>query len=350
MDIVGDSISATLRQEHADTLQVSRVRPVWKSRAGVVGSARTLNRLANRMWDYPRFVRSIRSDFDLFHIVDHSYAHLVHELPAERTVVTCHDLDTFRCLLGPDRERRSPLFRAMTKRILSGFQKAARILCVSQATLDELMHYRLVPSERLQLIHNGIDPAFRPSIKTTHKDHLELLHVGRPVGRKRLDIVLHTFAAVLKRFPAARLSRVGGAMTGEQKSLADQLGIANYIDEQPFLSVEELAALYARAALVLSPSDAEGFCLPLAEAMACGTVPVVSDIPVLREIGSDVAVYCRPGDFDHWSTVVTSLLEERTHNNAAWIRRREAAIRRGASFRWQSNAEQTVRIYQELLV
>ena len=37
--------------------------------------------------------RAARRDFDVFHIVDHSYAHLVRVLPADRTVVTCNDID-----------------------------------------------------------------------------------------------------------------------------------------------------------------------------------------------------------------------------------------------------------------
>ena len=61
------------------------------------------DRLLNRMWDFPRFARKQVSRFDVFHVCDHSYAQLVHALPAERTGVYCHDLDTFRCLLGPAR-------------------------------------------------------------------------------------------------------------------------------------------------------------------------------------------------------------------------------------------------------
>ena len=64
---------------------------------------RNADRLLNRFVNYPRYLRQHASEFDVFHIVDHSYAQLVHELPAARTVVTCHDLDTFRCLLDPER-------------------------------------------------------------------------------------------------------------------------------------------------------------------------------------------------------------------------------------------------------
>ncbi len=87
-----------------------------------------LDRLANRFFDYPRHLRDLRSNVDLFHIVDHSYSQLVHSLPAERTVVTCHDLDTFRCLLDPACEKRPGWFRAMTARILKGFTQAAHVI------------------------------------------------------------------------------------------------------------------------------------------------------------------------------------------------------------------------------
>jgi len=75
------------------------------------------DRLLNRFWDYPRWLRPRVRDFDLFHLVDQSYSQLVHELPAHRTVVTCHDLDTFRSVFEPDKEPRSMVFRAMSRRI-----------------------------------------------------------------------------------------------------------------------------------------------------------------------------------------------------------------------------------------
>ena len=55
----------------------------------------------NRLIDYPRHVSGLRDQYDVFHVVDHSYSQLLHRLPPERTVVTCHDLDTFRSVLQP---------------------------------------------------------------------------------------------------------------------------------------------------------------------------------------------------------------------------------------------------------
>ena len=69
--------------------------------------------------------------FEVFHLVDHSYSQLLHGLPAGRTLVTCHDLDTFRSVLQPHDEPRPAPFRWMTQRILSGLRLAAHIACDS---------------------------------------------------------------------------------------------------------------------------------------------------------------------------------------------------------------------------
>ena len=130
MDLVADMLFDRLQREHAATIAPSLIRPTLRRRAARLPSARrgrrgceALDRVANRLWDYPRLVTGPCRRFDLFHIVDHSYAQLVHRLPAGRTLVTCHDLDTFRSVLDPALEPRSALFRAMTRHILDGLQE-----------------------------------------------------------------------------------------------------------------------------------------------------------------------------------------------------------------------------------
>ncbi len=106
-----------------------------------------------------------------------------------------------------------------------------------------------------------------------------------------------------------------------------------------------LAALYRRAALVLLPSEREGFGLPVVEALACGTPIIASDLPVLREVGGTAAEYCPSATPGEWSARVLALLDERTAEPARWAARRDAGIARAALFSWARCADDMQAIY-----
>ena len=364
MNLVADMLleQTAARARGVETVRVCPPMRRRFSRAGANGWRFNADRLANRFWDYPRHLRALRAGFDLFHVVDHSYAQLVHHLPPERTVVTCHDLDAFRCLLEPAAEPRPALFRAMTRRVLDGFRRAARVACDSHATRDELLAHRLLPAERLTVIPNGVHPAFtsEPSPRAdaeaarllgpAEEGAPELLHVGSTIARKRVDVLLRVFAAVRESFPRARLVRVGGAFTPAQAALADELKLRDAVIVLPHLDADVLAAVYRRAALVLQPSEREGFGLPVVEALACATPVVASDLKVLREVGGDGAVCYRPvGDVPAWADAATRLLRERAHAPDAFAARRAAATARAATFTWADYAARTVALYREVL-
>jgi glycosyltransferase involved in cell wall biosynthesis len=111
-----------------------------------------------------------------------------------------------------------------------------------------------------------------------------------------------------------------------------------------------LAALYREAAILLQPSDAEGFGLPVIEAMACGCPVLASDIPPLREAGGSAAGYCPAGDVEAWSATLVKLLAERQTEPVRWEARRQDSERHAAQFTWRENANRTLAIYQKLLV
>jgi glycosyltransferase involved in cell wall biosynthesis len=372
MDLFGDMIVNYLDREHAGQVAATRFCPPFRARLTqwpVVGrqrarAARNVDRLLNRFWDYPRSLGHLArgGQFDLFHIVDHSYSQLVHALPAARTVITCHDLDTFRCLLEPERESRPHWFRAMARRVLSGFQKAAIVVCDSEATRQSVRAHDLVPESRLRTVHAGIAPEFQaepdPAADAEVARRLgpadpqgppELLHVGSNIARKRIDVVLEAFAAVRLEVPSARLIKVGGALEPDQERLAHELGVADAIVAFPFLDRAVLAAVYRRAALMLQPSAAEGFGLPVAEALACGAQVLASDIPVLAEVGGEAVVYRAVGDVPAWSKAALELLTDRQAQSEAWRARRAAGLARASLFTWPAHARALAGIYNSIL-
>jgi glycosyltransferase involved in cell wall biosynthesis len=373
MDLVADMLLGNLQRDYSDKLIATRVRPdlrrrltskksgVRNRRTDIGSNLFNADRVLNRFWDYPRFLRRIRNDFDLFHVIDHSYAQLVHELPPERTVVTCHDLDTFQCLLNPAQDPRSIFFRRMMGRTLSGLRKAARVTCVSAATREELLAHDLVQSDRTMVIPNGVHPACSPEpepgadaevatlIGADVNDHLDVLHVGSTIPRKRIDFLLRVFASVKEMFSQARLLRVGGEFTAAQWELADNLKLRDSIVVLPRLESSLLAAVYRRAALVLLPSQREGFGLPIVEALACGTAVVASDLPVLREVGGNAVVYCNVAKVEDWKNAIRDLICERRDdvNHTLW--RRQEGMAHAAKFNWTEYTAKMVDVYSQLL-
>src|SRR5580698_9222090 len=154
MDLVADSLFDRIRAEQVGDITPSLIRPLFRrrfSRSGGEHEGRgptkfNLDRLLNRFIDYPRHLQRVRNNFDVFHITDHSYAHLVHYVAKGRAIVTCHDLDAFRVALEPSAKTGSvneaatvprgrwlvaaPL-RLMAARQLRGLQSAAIVGCDS---------------------------------------------------------------------------------------------------------------------------------------------------------------------------------------------------------------------------
>lgn len=173
----------------------------------------------------------------------------------------------------------------------------------------------------------------------------DLLHIGSAIARKRIEVLLDILAQVATMRPDARLWRVGGPFTAAQAARVRQLGLGDRIRVLPFVTRPVLAALYRRAALVLLPSDREGFGLPVAEALACGTPILASDLPVLREVGGDASEYCPVGDAAAWTVRLVSLLEERDSNQHAWAERRRRGLARAALFSWAGYANAMEHLY-----
>ena len=366
MDLCADMLLDRLARYHGESIHAERVCPpfrrVFGHLPGNSGSRRALNadRALNRYWLYPRHARTRKASFDLFHVIDHSYAQLVHALPAERTVVTCNDLDAFQCLFQPDACRRSFLFRAITRRILAGLKKAAYITCISEATRQGLLAQGVGDPDRIETVHLGVDSIFSAEpdpaadaeatrlIGPLAPAAVDLLHVGSTIPRKRIDVLLNVFASLRRRYPQARLLRVGGRFESHQREQAKRLEIDDAILVLPFLAPAVLAAVYRRAAVVLQPSENEGFGLPLVEAMACGTPVVASRIPALTEVGDDAVEYCEVANVGQWSAAAGRVIREKLEQPVVYAARQQAARARAAWFSWDNYAAQMASIYARM--
>ena len=251
--------------------------------------------------------------------------------------------------------------RALGRRLLEGLLCAQRILCCTDATRKQLIASGVVKSDRVLVVPHGVHPACSPLadavgdrdaaalIGEPDTNRVDLLHVGSTIPRKRIDVLLQVFAALGSRYPQLRLIRVGGPFTTSQQRLVERLQLQDRIVAVPFVTPRVLSAIYRRAALLLQTSDREGFGLPVAEAMACGTPVVASDLLALREVGGTSTTYAPVGEIETWVSAVSALLDERARDLESWQRRRSEGIAWARRFDWRAHTTATVAVYREVL-
>ena len=360
MDQMGELLTARL-PAFAPRLQITPVRHplVRVASRGPLGRHAApffADRLLNRMVLYPRRVRrTVRGRFDVYHVIDHSYAQLALDLPGPSTVITCHDVDAFRSLVEPDAEPRPAWFRMLARRVLQGLRSARVVVCGSSAARDDLARFGLVAPSALRVVANGIDPALlEPATPAAHRRAAELLppqrgvvdllHVGSDIPRKRLDRLIDLAGALHSRGHRIRLVRVGSPLRADTRRRAHDASFGDLV-ELPFLDRGVLRAIYERSRMLLMTSDREGYGLPVLEAFAAGTPVVASDIPALRESSGGLAACVAPEPLDGWIDAVERVLA------ASDVDGREAAVRRAraASCTWDHHVRGLLPIYAELL-
>jgi glycosyltransferase involved in cell wall biosynthesis len=180
---------------------------------------------------------------------------------------------------------------------------AARILTVSQFSADRIMHFLGIPASRIRVVYNGVSPDFynpKPALWPEVRDMLQMPD-GEPyfvyVGGLKAKKNGHGIIAAWREFESRRndgqliiLGRHDEPLCALAKAQLHRVIFP------PLLTDEQMAAMLASSAGLFFPSFYEGFGIPVVEAMAAGAPTVLSDIPPLRELAKDLAIYVDPTD------------------------------------------------------
>jgi len=120
--------------------------------------------------------------------------------------------------------------------------------------------------------------------------------------------------------------------------------LRGFVEERVRVSDEEMSQILAGARALLMPSFAEGYGLPLAEALAHGIPALCSDIPSLREVGGNVPEYIDPLDGPGWQSAISDYA-------AADSPRRQAQLERLANWRaarWETHFQHVSNLLETL--
>ena len=200
---------------------------------------------------------------------------------------------------------------------------ADKIVAISEQTRQDLMQYYEVAAAKIEVVTPMCHPRFGVTQDAITREAVRkkyglpdnyLLYVGSIIERKNLLTILKS----LQELPAAidlPLVVVGGGKNAYRtacEAFIQKNNLGKRVIFPPFISSDDLPAVYQGAAVFLYPSVYEGFGMPVIEAIKSGTPAIISEHGALREAGGSGAISVPAFDANKMAEMITKLVED-TH-------------------------------------
>ncbi len=266
-------------------------------------------------------------------------------------VATVHDLTA---LILPETHRAKVRW-SLLPFLRPTLERARRVVAISEATARDLRFHFPQCAERLRVVHNGIDPEFRPGEPAAIAATRAAL--GAPAGylffagtlepRKGVDTLLDAWEALRRRDPEAPPLVLAGPYGWRSPQLLRRISRLEPQGVSYLGRVERarLLEIFQAARMFVYPSIYEGFGLPAAEALACGVPVVASAAASLPEVVGDAGVLVEPRDPGALGGAIEQLLAD--PEREADLRRR--AVKQAARFSWERAAAEMEEVFEEAL-
>jgi glycosyltransferase involved in cell wall biosynthesis len=286
---------------------------------------------------------------DVFHATDHLLPPFKHS----RTVFTIHDLIY---LFYP--QYHLPLNRWFLTLMLPRFlRRADAVIAVSEHTRRDVMKHMRIPEEKITVIYEGANPAYRPlndpaavaAVRARYGvPERYILFFGTIEPRKNLAALLGAYHALLAQpgeWPALVIAGRKGWLYEPVFARVQALGLAERVRFTDWVAEADAPALMNGAELFVYPSLYEGFGLPPLEAMACGVPVVASSASSIPEIVGDAGLLVPPTDEAALMEAMQAALTDpalRTHMRAR-------GLARAKQFTWEAAARATLKVYASVV-
>ncbi len=327
----------------------ARIETVRVREAPTAAAAADRSRALGDLWRFRTAAAKLRPDVLFFPAV-YTFFPVPSGVPA---LVTLHDAIA--------ENRPGEIFANPFRRALWGLKmrvalrQATRIATVSEYSRRQIANTFRLPSAGIDVLGEGVSERFRP---VRDKEKLRsalaragltpadryLLYVGGVSPHKNLAGLVAAVALLRDRGEGAPLIICGDiegdsfhSSYGRLRTLISRLGAEELVRFSGYVPDEELPALYSGALAVVLPSFDEGFCLPAAEAMACGAPTAAARAGALPDTLGPAAIYFDPAGAES----IAGALARISGSTSERDRLRAAGLERAKLYRWDAAAERT---------
>lgn len=304
------------------------------------------------LWPYGKYHR--QADFltveklDLFH----GPANVTPLFYRQPTVVTVHDLiiyehpEWFPGGLSDYFWRHSLVPKSI--------KRASRVIAVSQATKTQIVQQFNISRNKISVIYEGVttkqsgnnvSAQGSEALKKKIGSDKFLLYVGTIEPRKNLTRLIEAFKVIAPRFPRLKLVLAGKFGWKYNSSLASANGLESRVIFTDYVSAAQKDWLYSTALGFVYPSLAEGFGLPVLDALVNKVPVLTSQTSSLPEVASAAAVYVDPMSVKNIAAGLAKLISDEN------LRRRliNQGLVQAEKFSWANAAQQTLQVYREVI-
>src|SRR3989338_9629 len=274
-------------------------------------------------------------------------------------VVTIHDLILNHFPTGQASTLPGPIYNIKLlayKFILNQeAKKAKKIIAVSNATKNEIIDHLKINPQKITVTYEGADDKISNFHTSSRSAGLRgaskilntkyFLYVGNAYPHKNLDRLLKAFSDLRQNDTKLVLIGKEDYFYKRLKNKAQSLRLSDKVIFLQNVSDKELSNLYQNALALIMPSLMEGFGLPALEAMANNCLVLASNIPSLKEVCGDAALYFNPLSINELADKLSMIAIHNTeYKELEEIRKR--GIERARKFSWQKMARETLKVYE----
>lgn len=297
------------------------------------------NPLIRLLWFFPKMQKKYHLDY--FHS-----QYIFPLLLFAKGIVTIHDI-----LFETHPQYFSTFFKLRSKLLIKhSAKKSKHIFSVSNYSKESIIKEYDINPDKITVIYNAARSIYS---NTKNKQNIlnnllieqkkYLLTVGRSDVRKNYHTLIRAYSSIKENI-SPLLIVDSSSNHSTLNRLISKYNLSHKIKILSNINNETLAELYKNAILFIYPSYAEGFGIPIIEAMTSGLCVITSNTTSLREIGQNAALFINPNNPNEIANAIQTFLKDDKLRKKHGI----LSVNRASKFSWNKSAYKVAEIYNSL--